>query len=379
MPQGPTIDDVLQFHVRAAKAIEPFSNDTHGFYRGERGGGRPGFYVPSGETPGAVFARSPQVKAWLNRFPGGGPNAEGTYSSDPYQLQGGLRALITSADSSAGTWVRPDFRGLLEPGLVAPTVLRSLVTVIPTTSDLVEYIRELSRTSAAAPVAEAVALTGTSGTKPEGGVTFQKVDLPVRTFAVWVPATKRIVADATGLRQYVDQLLTDDLRLELEDQMVAGSGVGENFTGILNDPDIQTLGPPGAGESALHLLRRAKRMVRVGGRTEATAVLLNPVDAEAIDLLEVNNEENHFLGDPFGAGPGTVWRMPKVESDAMPAGTALVGDFRRAVLFDREETSITVGTAGDDFIRNIVRVLAEARAAFTVTRPSAFVEVDLAA
>jgi hypothetical protein len=62
-----------------------------------------------------------------------------------------------------------------------------------------------------------------------------------------------------------------------------------------------------------------------------------------------------------------------------PRASRSSGDFRRAVLFDREETSIAVGTANEDFIRNIVRVLAECRAAFAVLRPTAFVKVDLIA
>ena len=49
-------------------------------------------------------------------------------------------------------------------------------------------------------------------------------------------------------------------------------------------------------------------------------------------------------------------------SQANPAGTALVGDFRRAVLFDRESATISVGTVNDDFIRNLIRVLGELRA-----------------
>ena len=71
--------------------------------------------------------------------------------------------------------------------------------------------------------------------------------------------------------------------------------------------------------------------------------------------------------------------MGVVETEAVPAGTALVGDWRRAVLFDRRSLTISVGTVGDDFIRNIVRLLGEVRAGFTVVRPTAFVEVDLAA
>ncbi len=77
--------------------------------------------------------------------------------------------------------------------------------------------------------------------------------------------------------------------------------------------------------------------------------------------------------------PNTLWGVSVVESEAVPAGTALVGDFRRALLFDHESSAISVGTVGDDFIRNIVRILCEARAAFGIFRPKAFVAVDLAA
>jgi hypothetical protein len=48
------------------------------------------------------------------------------------------------------------------------------------------------------------------------------------------------------------------------------------------------------------------------------------------------------------------------------------------VLFDRESVAISVGTAGDDFIRNIVRVLGELRAGFTVARVKAFATFDMA-
>ena len=133
---------------------------------------------------------------------------------------------------------------MLEPGLVRPLTIRDLVTVIPATSDSAEWVREVSRVSAAAPVAEATgantsALTDATGRKPEGALVFEKVTTIIRTFATWVAATKRIIADAEQLRAYVDQYLVYDLSLELEDQIVAGVGTGENFTGILNTPASQ--------------------------------------------------------------------------------------------------------------------------------------------
>ena len=56
------------------------------------------------------------------------------------------------------------------------------------------------------------------------------------------------------------------------------------------------------------------------------------------------------------------------------------GDFRKLVLFDREQASIQVSDSHlDFFIRNMVAILAEMRAALVCLQPSALVEVDLSA
>jgi HK97 family phage major capsid protein len=171
-----------------------------------------------------------------------------------------------------------------------------------------------------------------------------------------------------------------DLGLEVEDQVMAGPGGGETFLGILNDPDIPTVGAGGDGLNTLDRLRRAKRDVMLNGRTIPNGAVLHPNDAEKVDTLKATGSGEYFGGGPFGSpGQRTVWGLPIVESDVVPDGTAVVGDFRRAVLFERQATEISLGTVGDDFIRNIVRVLAEYRAAFALTRPKAFVEVNLAA
>jgi HK97 family phage major capsid protein len=123
--------------------------------------------------------------------------------------------------------------------------------------------------------------------------------------------------------------------------------------GILNTAGIGAAGAPGAGESAIDQIRKARRLVQVDGRVTPTAVVLHPTDAQKVDLLKVNAEVNHFVRDPFApAGLMVVYGMPVVETTAMPAGTGLVGDFRKAILFDREQATVTIGTVGDDFIRN---------------------------
>jgi HK97 family phage major capsid protein len=75
-----------------------------------------------------------------------------------------------------------------------------------------------------------------------------------------------------------------------------------------------------------------------------------------------------------------VWNLPVIETEAVPQGTGYVGDFRKAVLWDREQATVKVTDSHlDFFVRNLVAILAEMRAAFGVLQPSAFVEIDLTA
>lgn len=356
---------------------------------------RPEIYGPNGElqvveftTPGERFVDSDQYKDFLKR--GAKGDSEVMAWEDASKLMGlrtgtdklKARALITGADTSAGTMVRPQFLGLQEPGLVRPLTLRDFVTVLPTESDAIEYVREDTRASNAAPTAEATQIADVgdeTATKPEGGLTFTVVTDTVKIIAEWVAVTTKILADAPQLRAYIDEYLLYDLALELEDQMIAGSGTGENFRGILNTVGIQTLAAPVGPATSLDNLRKAKTLVFKNGRTRANAVALSPEDSQNLDLQKVNAESNHFAGSgPFAYQENQpIWGLPRVECEGIPAGHAVVGDFRRAVLYDREQAQISVGTVGDDFIRNIRRVLAEGRWGFGVRRPKAFVDVTL--
>ena len=76
-------------------------------------------------------------------------------------------------------------------------------------------------------------------------------------------------------------------------------------------------------------------------------------------------------------GRRILWGIPVVTNHAMTEGTGLLGDWRKAVLWDREQATIQVSDShADFFIRNMVAILAEMRAAFGVIRPHAFIVVE---
>ena len=358
---------------------------------------RPAIYGDPGDgnepsSPTLALRESAAFKGWMDRFPDGGPKSEGDYSTDPVAIPGGLRsvfaaasgafagrALITGASDSAGPLSPTQHLGLLEPGRVRPLKIRDLVNIVPVDQRLIEYVKELSRASNAAPVTdpEQIAHSGDeTATKPEGGLVFQTVETRAKTFAEWVAAHVNALSDASQLQQYIEAYLLYDLALEIEDQIVSGDGTGENFLGVMN-AGINVLSPPTTDDEPLEQVRKAKTVVELQGRTDPTAVAFHPTDFEFIELLKVNSETNNFVRDPFTGQIVSVWGMPPVVTDAVPLGEAVVGDWSKATLFDRDQATVRLGTVGDDFIRNIVRLLAEARAGFGVIRPSAFARCPL--
>lgn len=333
-----------------------------------------------GETLGQAFAKSAELKALLKAYPGGRIPERSVISSQPF----GAKALITGgSDTSAGAFVVNDDQGL-RVGLDAfqrPLTVRSLVTNGTTDSDTVEYVRVTATTNNASPVAESTttadpgSMNAANGVKPESAMTLTKVTETVRTIAHWLPATTRALSDAGQVRTLIDSFLRYGLEEELEDQMINGAGTGENFTGINNVSGTQS---QAFSTNLLETTRKARTLVRTVGRSIPTAYVMNPADWEKIDLLQ-DNEARYYFGGPARLGQPTLWGLPVVESEAVSAGTAYVGDWRKAVLWDRQQASITVSNShANFFIRNMVAILAEMRAAFGVLQPNAFVEIALA-
>lgn len=340
---------------------------------------------------GLTVVESPEFKSMMRPFTkadGGISIPKGTHiNSDPIPV----KALFTGASStSAGAFVVNERTNIVEMLGRKPLTIRNLVSNRRTTSDLVDFVQETSHTNAAAVVAEATSsaaptsvdaggalvLNAGGGYKPEGSWAFAVVQAAVKTIAEWVPITKRALADVAAL----EGLINDELRLDVmeaeEGQILNGDGTGENITGINNTSGIQT---QAYSTDLFETVRKGITKARTVGRVNPNAVVLNPTDAETIDLTKDGNERYYF-GGPQGIGPRTLWGVPVVESESQAAGTGLLGDFTKAVIWDREQTTVTMSDShADFFIRNLVAILAEERLAFGVTRPKAFVSLDLTA
>jgi HK97 family phage major capsid protein len=198
----------------------------------------------------------------------------------------------------------------------------------------------------------------------------------VRSISHWIAATRRALADAGQMQTMIDNELRQGLMEELEDQIVTGVGTGENFTGLTN---VTGTTAQAWDTNILTTTRKGRTKVKTTGRAIPNAYLLHPTDWETIDLLQ-DNEARYFFGGPSAIGTPRLWGLPVIESEAVTVGEGFVADFSQCVLWMRQEATILTSDSHQDFfIRGLVAILGEERAAFGVRRPAAIVEMDLTA
>ncbi|WP_367354195.1 phage major capsid protein [Agrobacterium pusense] len=301
-------------------------------------------------------------------------------------LQGGARgsirvkadrAAITTANTTVGAGRSPGTSlvpGDRRPGIIAlpdrQLTIRDLVLPGQTSSGNVEYVKETGFTNNAAPVAEGAA-------KPYSDLTYDLASAPVRTIAHLFKASRQIMDDAPGLRSMIDGRARYGLRFVEENQLLNGSGTGQNIHGLV--PQATAFNPAfsAADETGIDRLRLAVLQV-VLAEYPATAFVLNPIDWAKIELTK-DAGGNYIIGNPQGSLTPTLWNLPVVSTQAMAAGEFLTGAFSFAAqIFDRMDIEVLLSTENDkDFENNLVSIRAEERLAFAVYRPEAFVTGDV--
>lgn len=248
--------------------------------------------------------------------------------------------------------------GIVIPYLYAPrgpAVTSPLMDVcghVSTNSNAVSWVQWAPNP----PSAAGVVPEGTA--KPEATMTATPVSDTLDTIAHWKEITRQALEDIPQIRSLVETRLRQGIARKVETDVVAAL--------------VAATIPPAAGTAAQGLLgsiRIGLATVQTNGYTP-NAVVLNPMDAASIDLAVMGGT----LGGP--AVNGSLWGLRIVASPDVAAGTAYVGDFGTGVvIFDRGSTSVYLSDShADNFIKNVLLLLAEIRALVTVPEPQALAE-----
>jgi len=277
---------------------------------------------------------------------------------------------VTSTTAAPG--IQPDRRGL-QPYQLRRLSFLDLIPTGTTDSNSIEYVQVANIPGTTATVAE-------GAIKPEVGLGLVDATAAVRTIAGWIKVNRQAMDDMAGLATLINTLLPYDVRRKIEGQILAGDGTGTNLRGILNTPG---LGAPAfvAGDNAADAILRAMTTVILSD-ADPNFVAAHPLVWQDILLMRENADRSgqYLAGGPFGMTAPTIWGLALTTSTVIPQATPLVGDSMGATLLFREGVNVkTSDSDQDDFVRNRVTVLAEARVAFPVWRPASFAIADTTA
>jgi HK97 family phage major capsid protein len=273
----------------------------------------------------------------------------------------------------------PDMRvpGILSPGLRRLTV-RDLMPNLRTTSNLVQFVRELLFTNNAASQTGGSPNSGENIAKAESALTFEMDNAPVETIAHWIPASRQILDDAPALSAYINSRLLFGLKLEEERQLLMGSGSSNNLSGLVTEATAyDTARTTVATDTFMDVIRHAITQAEASF-FDVDAIVLNPQDWESIELTKTSGsgaDGRYIFANPQSIATSRLWGKTVVATYAMPRSQFLVGAFAMAAaIWDRDDATVEVSREHSDFfIKNMVAILAEERLTLTVYRPSALV------
>lgn len=176
------------------------------------------------------------------------------------------------------------------------------------------------------------------------------------------------------------------LGLAEETQLVSGDGTGTNILGLLNRSGIQTVTQAVAPDSAQDTIFRGLTAVQTATGLTADAILINPIDYQALRLSKDANGQyfgGGFFSGEYGNGGVTfqppLWGANTIVTAAVPAKTVVVGALKAATTVYRKGGVRVESTNSDQgkFTKDIITTRIEERLALAVRIPSAVVKVTL--
>lgn len=276
-------------------------------------------------------------------------------------------------------WYTQYQSGIVEGFRRRPSVT-DLIPQTATTSQVITYLIEGALEGDFASVAEGATKAQLHVVNPT------PVSDPVRKVAGYTKVSDETFKDLPVLISHIRSKLLYRLSIVEEDLLLNGDGTGTDISGIL-DRAIGTETSTDSDEN-VDSIYRAITAVQTETGFSPDGIVINPVDYEEIRLRKDLNNQYYgggFFQNQYGTGglqwQPPIWGVPTVVTPVIAEGTVLVGAFQQSSTLYRNGgvTIETTNSNEDDFINNLVTILAETRLALAVTHPLGFVAVDLSA
>ena len=328
-------------------------------------------------TLGERFVASDSYKSFRET------NPSGVSKGTPINIAAKGIGFVRKADpnplstSGVGNVLPTRLPGIDDLAYRRPTTFLDLITTGVASSASLQYRQLVSVTSNAGIVGEAKTSTGTDmagGLKPLSTLTTQTKTANAFTYADGIEITNQELSDDGALVTLIDGILRQNVDLEKERVILSGAGTDDEPAGILHTTGVLA---QAFDTDAITTIRKAKTLLSTTSNTISQAVVLNPEDDEAFDLAQ-DAQKRYYGNGPFGVGPSTIWGIPRITSQIVPVGTAIMGDFSQIQLLTLEPMSVLAFNQHKDYAqRNLTYLRAEERSLQLIRQPAKLAVVTI--
>ncbi len=275
------------------------------------------------------------------------------------------RATVSAPYFKAGMVTMPD----------QPLQIEALFPHIPVTVDAIEYLKEGTFTDGSAVTAEGNKLGETTFTKPSLNTA------TVQNIGAYSVVTHQLISNEGAFAAYVNSKMQYKLQLNVENQLVNGTGSGQ-LSGLLlagNYTDKTATARASLPSSGATLFDLALLIKNEFDKQYITPELFifNPNDWVNLCLLK-DQKGNYILGGPQSLASKTLWGVPVMTSPLVASGKYILGNFKLgATIYDREALSFRISDQdGENFKSMLYTLRVNRRLAFAVENPLAIFAGD---
>jgi len=258
------------------------------------------------------------------------------------------------------------------------------ITVTPSaTPNIIQYLNRGTMTGSYVVYAEMKNNDGGAGWTSEGSAKtqmdfdFVEAKADARKITDYIKVSKESLADINELSTVINGELMTLIMNKITDSVLEGTGVAPDLAGLNDTTNVSTAFSAGnfantiADANIYDVVNAAASQIMtaevISGRPAGfmpNIVILNPEDVIKLKLTKDTNGQYLF---PVSL-PGTpnIAGLTVVSSPWLTVDKFIVADSSKINFRVREDVNIQIGYENDDFTKNLVTILAEARVAMYV-------------
>lgn len=275
-----------------------------------------------------------------------------------------LAFLAVKSTMSTGAGFSPQTvrDGSVVPLVSRPPQLMDYLRIEGTDQNSVKFMKQSTRTNAAAPKAEGAAFD-------EAALVYTEATCDIRKIGVYLPVTEEQIEDEAGVRSVIEGELRTMVRQKLDEQVTVGAGTGVNIRGLYNATGAQTQAR--GADSEFDQILKAMGKVRIVGGARPNLAVLHTNNFQRLAMTKTSDGQ-YIFGSPSGSPLQRVWGVQIAISEALTEGTGLVMDTDYAKIKLRKDLTVAASDShSDNFVSGILAIRAHVRAGLQILRDEA--------